>query len=205
MITNLTCYLIFPTSATSRLQDSISNSLTSFSTLLDMLTSTFLLKQPSGKGSQTTLKAAIKSHAAAFKTLKSDLVEAKHERVIDPRIRGKRLVLYDAAIESLTRLAQHLASLRGSTKLQESLIQASKDGRIHLDLQNGSSNGMTSATYDVTSPEDGRIGRDTAQTAEDKEIHSNVKLFLQFRSIAGKEMDTLVVRGLSPSFYLAEV
>ena len=132
VIANLVCYLIFPSSATTRLQGSIAKSLQSYSTLLDLLTSTFLLKKTVAKDSHLSLKSAVDSHAAAFKTLKTDLAEAKNERMIDSRVRATKLDLYDAVVGSLTRLAQHLASLRGGTRLQEGLIRASREGLVQL-------------------------------------------------------------------------
>ncbi|ORY35739.1 hypothetical protein BCR39DRAFT_511847 [Naematelia encephala] len=180
-ITNLVCFLVFPISATTRLQNSISKSLTSFSTLLDLLTSTFLLEKHVVREPRTSLKDAAQSHAAAFKTLKTDLAEAKHERILDGRIRGRRLELYDAAIGSLSRLAQHLASLRGSTRLQESLIRASREGKINLDRWHEK----------PQSPMISAIHLDEGPSA-DVDISTSIRLFLQFREIAGEQMDGLV-------------
>lgn len=176
MITNAVCFLIFPQSATTHLRGSISKSLDSFSTLLTLLTSTFLLSNQTLKPSQASLEEAIKAHASAFKILKTDLGEAKHERIFDPRIRGRKLDLYDAVIGSLTRLAQHLGSLRGSIRLQEDLIKAWKEGKIDLDLS-----GKNMETRKVTE-------------YEDEEMTGSVKLFQDFREISGTPMEGLVVR-----------
>lgn len=175
-------------SATTRLQASIARSLKSFSTLLDLLTSTFLLEKSAVRDSHISLKDAVKSHASAFRTLQNDLAEAKNERIFDARIRGKKLDLYDAAIGSLARLAQHLASLRGSTRLQESLIRASREGKINLDLEdpNGLRSNLSISVLDDHLPP----GPDLD---EDVDIQSSIKLFLTFRDIAGHEMDQLVV------------
>lgn len=181
-------------SATTRLEGSISRSLQSFSTLLDLLTSTFLLKKNVIKDTHLSLQSAVKAHAAAFKTLKTDLAEAKNERLIDGRVRGRKVELYDAAVGSLTRLAQHLASLRGGTRLQEGLIRASKEGQIQLEVDE---NGLEASG--------GRFGPDLSVSVlrgpmspgpgldEDLDIGSSVRLFLRFRDIAGAEMDSLVV------------
>lgn len=187
-IANIVCSTVFPMSAASRLQKSIAKSLSSFSTLLDLLTSTFLLEKTVVKGTKTNLKDAVQSHATAFKTLKSDLGEAKHERVLDPRIRGRKLELYDAAIGSLTRLAQHLAGLRGSTRLQESLIHAIREGRISADIgpeKRFSTMSVSTLKHD-RSP--------GPATMQDADIAGSIHLFVQFREIAGEQMDTLVVR-----------
>lgn len=160
----------------------------SFSTLLDLLTSTFLLEKAVLKENRTTLKEAVQSHATAFKTLKTDLTEAKHERVLDGRVRGRRLELYDAAIGSLNRLAQHLASLRGGTRLQESLIRAIREGRVNLDVMaEKRPSALSVSVLDdfMKTPGPG--------VAADTDIVMSVKLFLQFREMAGGQMDTLVV------------
>ena len=188
-ITNLTCFLLFPVSATTRLQTSISKSLTSFSTLLDRLCATFLLERTLVKDSHTTLRDAVTSHAAAFKKLKADLSEAKHERIVDPRIRGRHLELYDAAIGSLARLAQHLAGLRGSTKLQEGLLKASREGRIRLDLVLDSRT-MPSISPSVVETVGAVAGR---SALDDADLAMSLKLLVQFQDIAGKQMTELVV------------
>ena len=180
---------MFPSSATNRLETSISRSLQSFSTLLDLLTSTFLLKRNVAKGTPLSLKDAIKSHAAAFNKLKTDLAEAKNERLVDSRIRGHNLELYDALIGSLTRLAQHLAGLRGGTRLQEGLIKASRDGRIQLDIiqnQDSKNDFSISVLENPASPGPG--------LAQDIDVMESVNLFHKFRDLAGHEMDSLVVR-----------
>lgn len=175
-ISNTVCFALFPTTATTRLQNSISRSLGSFSTLLDLLTSTFLLEQHVLRTNQPSIQQAITDHAKAFKTLKTDLAEAKHERVLDPRIRGRKLKLYDAGIGSLARLAQHLSGMRGSTKLQESVIRASKEGRIHLDMDEKSAGPI-----------------DTEMAGPDAALAASAKLFMRFREMAGAEMNDLNV------------
>ena len=180
-ISALICVLIFPSSATTRLQNSISKSLKSFSTLLDLLTSTFLLQKATIKESNSTLKDAVQNHASAFKTLKSDLAEAKHERIFDPRIRGNKLALYDAAIGSLARLAQHLNGLRSSTRLQEDLIRAAREGSrsMNVDLLGGSA----SAEPSPVAPS-GTV---------DEEMSASIRLLTRFRQLAGNQLDDLVV------------
>jgi hypothetical protein len=151
------------------LQNSISRSVVSFSTLLDLLTSTFLLER-SAVRSTSSLRQAIADHAKAFKTLRTDLAEAKLERILDPRIRGQKLQLYDAAISSLARLAQHLAGMRSSTRLQEGLIAAVRDGKVTLH-----DHGMS---FDA---------------GMDSELDINMRLFTQFRRMAGTQLNDLNV------------
>ncbi|WVQ80167.1 hypothetical protein IAT38_002272 [Cryptococcus sp. DSM 104549] len=152
-ITNFICFTVFPVSATSKLQLSISKSLNSFSTLLDLLTSTFLL-----------------------------------EKKRYGRIRGRKLELYDAAIGSLGRLAQHLSGLRSSTRLQESLIRASKEGKVNLDL--GPERGLSKISMSLGGDEPGRGGDDGEGMSKD-DIAMSVHLFMQYREMAGAQMDTL--------------
>lgn len=116
----MTCFILAPSSATSRLQGSITSSLTSFKTLLSLLSATFLL-DPSSE-SQTSLERAVEAHADAFIKLKSDLAEAKHESLFDQRIAEAQRERLTAVIDSLTRLAQHLNGLRGGIDLQTRLL-----------------------------------------------------------------------------------
>jgi hypothetical protein len=185
---------LFPTSATSRLQNSISKSIKSFSTLLDLLASTFLLEKATAKEDRPTLKEAAQSHSSALKTLKTDLAEAKHERVFDPRIRGRKLKLYDAAIASLGRLAQHLSGMRSSTRLQETLIRVAREGRLDLSLDLSSGimieDDLSKPLADVSIPHMMPV-----KLPEKESVHSSIQLFVQFRDIAGEEMNRLVVSG----------
>ncbi|KAK8854671.1 hypothetical protein IAR55_003410 [Kwoniella newhampshirensis] len=186
LITNFVCYTVCPASATSRLQSSISKSLESFSTLLDLLTSTFLLEKAVVKENRTTLKEAIISHAAAFRTLKTDLAEAKQERILDGRIRGRKLHLYNAAIASLGRLAQHISGLRSSTRLQESIIRASREGEINLGF--GPNEGHSKLSMSVLEVLD-EVSEPAVPHHTD--VMTSVRLFMKFRDMAGAQMDNL--------------
>lgn len=141
------------------------------------------------KGSNVSLRDAIKSHASASKKLKADLAEAKNERIIDSRVRGRKLELYDAAVGSLTRLAQHLSGLRGSTRLQEGLIMASREGKVQLELFDGDRGSLHLPTSVMD-----RAASPGARAVQDMDVRTSAKLFLQFRDMAGNEMDVLVVR-----------
>jgi hypothetical protein len=121
----------------------------------------------------------VQNHASAFKTLKSDLAEAKHERIFDSRIRGNKLRLYDAAIGSLARLAQHLNGLRSSTRLQEELIRAAREGSrsMSVSMLSGSA-GPSPVAPSVTG---------------DEEMSASIRLLTRFRHLAGSQLDDLVV------------
>ncbi|ODO11160.1 hypothetical protein I350_01763 [Cryptococcus amylolentus CBS 6273] len=186
-ITNLVNYTVFPLSATSRLQSSISKTLSSFSTLLDILTSTFLLEKTIIKEDRTSIKDAIKAHAVSFKTLKSDLSEARHESAVDERIRGKKLRLYEAAVASLGRLAQHLGGLRSCTRLQESLIRASKEGKVSWDFDTQTNIDSPIFSISALPPVDGP----RKESVREDDVETSVRLFLEFRKSAGAQMISL--------------
>lgn len=182
-----------PVSATTRLQGSMTKSLDAFSTLLDILCSTFLLEQPSAKENRMPLAQAVKAHGAAFKSLKANLAEAKNERLIDPRMRGAKLELYDAALGSMARLAQHLAAMRSSTRLQEALLRANREGRIDLDKAEKRNHHMAeSVIYEL-----GDLP--TISIEEEADVEQSVQLFLQLQRMTGDDMDNLVVSSLAGS------
>jgi hypothetical protein len=165
----------------------MTKSLDAFSTLLDILCSTFLLEQPHAKENRMPLAQAVKAHGAAFKSLKANLAEAKHERLIDPRMRGAKLELYDAALGSMARLAQHLAAMRSSTRLQEALLRANRDGRIDLDKAEKRNHHIAeSVIYEL-----GDLP--TISIEEEADVEESVKLFLELQRLTGEDMDSLVV------------
>lgn len=99
--------------------------------------------------------------------------------------------LYDAAIGSLARLAQHLNGLRSSTRLQEDLIRTAREGKKNFGF----------GTMDIGSPwnEDGNgNGSSPAQDGvkeheEEMEMAASVRLLTRFRHMAGTQLDDLVV------------
>jgi hypothetical protein len=134
---------MWPQSATRNLQRGITTSLESYATLLDMLVRTFLLDPQSRRGvGKTRLLRAVEAHQKGFTSLKINLDEAKSEWVLnppDPSLKVRRVAqykqiskLYGEAVDSLTRLGQHLAGLRGGTRLQIELSAAHRAGRIML-------------------------------------------------------------------------
>jgi hypothetical protein len=98
-----------------------------------MLTNTFLLEEPLHPLSQVKLQQAVQDHQASFMSLKKSLAEAHSEWFIGgPSGTGKRSSgkAYEDAVDSLTRLAQHLNGLRSGTRLQYELSKAASDGSI---------------------------------------------------------------------------
>ncbi|KAF8608644.1 hypothetical protein BDV93DRAFT_433325 [Ceratobasidium sp. AG-I] len=125
-ISNLVCFVLWPQSATTDLQHEMTTTLNSFSTLLQMLTNTFLLEDSQLVRRQTLLRA-VEAHQKSFTSLKKALAEARVEWC-DPRIRQTAEV-YDEAVIGLNRLAQHFGGLRSGTKLQFELIQSRRKAK----------------------------------------------------------------------------
>jgi hypothetical protein len=142
LVANFVCFTIWPQTATANLQENMIKTLDSFSTLLSMLTNTFLLGDSSSlhQPSQGRLQRAVENHQASFTSLKKDLTEARSERLFggpgkaDSKLDDKSNagLAYEDAVDSLNRLAQHLNGLRSGTRLQYELTKAHRDGKIVL-------------------------------------------------------------------------
>ncbi|KAF7790048.1 hypothetical protein EIP86_000997 [Pleurotus ostreatoroseus] len=178
-ISNVVCYTLWPQRATRNLQTTMSKTLDSFSTLLTMITETFLLEEPLLLVSQEKLQTATKNHQGSFTALKKSLAEAQSERFIggpgkvtpsslleEPEARNHLGRAYEDAVDSLNRLGQHLNGLRSGISVQYELVKASRGGRLTLrksaskypiqqieEAQNGKV---------FITPEDGRSEEETA-------------------------------------------
>lgn len=115
----------------------MTKTLDSFSTLLNMITNTFLLEEPLHQPSQEKIQRAAETHQASFTSLKKSLAEARSEAIFGgpskPGRMGGRKSLgqaYEDAIDSLNRLGQHLNGLRSGTRLQYDLTKAHLDGKL---------------------------------------------------------------------------
>jgi hypothetical protein len=110
--------------------------LDSFSTLLSLLTSTFLLEDESYLPSQEKISKAVAAHQATFTGLKKNLAEAQSERLCGgpsaAGLSGSSGDPYEDAVDSLTRLAQHLNGLRSGTSLQYDLVKAHRDTKVPI-------------------------------------------------------------------------
>ncbi|KAK4700985.1 hypothetical protein P7C70_g5252, partial [Phenoliferia sp. Uapishka_3] len=133
-VSNVVCFTVWPGSATSKLQVDLNKTLNSFSTLLEMLTKTFLLDEDITTRPES-LKKAIDAHQSSFTTLKSSLDQAKYE-VLDARIRLTSDA-YDDAVASMTRLAQGLTGLRSGLTLQYDLMRAKREGKLEEGKETG--------------------------------------------------------------------
>jgi hypothetical protein len=163
IVSNLVCYCIWPQRATVNLQDNMTKTLDSFSTLLRMLTNTFLLEEPLHQPSHEKLQKAIENHQSSFTSLKKNLAEAHSEWFYggphgDSQNSSGRA--YQDAVDSMNRLAQHLNGLRSGTRLQYDLTKAHADGKVILRNRSANPNqrtngmagnffGKTKATIDV--------------------------------------------------------
>jgi hypothetical protein len=116
----------------------MTTTLNSFSTLLKMLTSAFLLDEASPVRRQRLIKA-VENHQKSFTSLKKVLAEARVERC-DPRIQRTAKV-YDEAVLGLNHIAQHFGGLRSGTKLQFELIQSRRKSKGKSNLKSFEDNG----------------------------------------------------------------
>lgn len=144
-ISNVVCYTLWPQRATRNLQTTMSKTLDSFSTLLTMITETFLLEEPLLQVTQEKLQTATTNHQGSFTALKKNLAEAQSERFIggpgkvspstlleEPETRNHLGRAYENAVDSLNRLGQHLNGLRSGISVQYELVKASRGGKLTL-------------------------------------------------------------------------
>ena len=135
-ISNIVCMTLWSQSAKKNLQANMVKTLDSFSTLLSLLTSTFLLEDEFYQPSQEKISKAVADHQAAFTGLKKNLAEAQSERLCGgPSAGGSSRSSddpYENAVDGLTRLAQHLNGLRSGTNLQYELAKAYRDGKVAI-------------------------------------------------------------------------
>ena len=189
-ISNVICFALWPTSATNRLQGSITKTLDSFGTLLSLLGATFLLDYPPGDATYASLGQAVKSHNESFTKLKADLAEAQHERIIDGRMSTEQRNRYSAVIDSLQKLAQHLTGMRAGTDLQVELLQASQEGKITLD--NGESLRSSFATLNEQNYKH-QPQHVKAQDPEDEPLAQAGNLFFEYREAVAMTTRRLIV------------
>ena len=129
IVSNLVCYLFWPQSAATNLRKNMSRTMTSFATLLELLTNTFLISEAEPRPSSKKLQAAVANHQSCFTGLKRSLSESRAEYLLENK---EILQAYSDAVGCLNRLGQHLNGLRSGTRLQSDLWQAAQEGRILL-------------------------------------------------------------------------
>lgn len=173
LVSNLVCYSIWPQSAARNLQENMSRTLDSFSTLLSMLTNTFLLGDSSllHQPSQSKLQRAVDNHQASFTSLKKNLNEASSEWLCGgPSVPGTNgqdnaASAYEDAVDCMNRLAQHLNGLRSGTRLQYDLTQAARDGKIAMALRKNARQEVPSFSR--------RLGREVRAAMKGKTVETD--------------------------------
>ncbi|KIK69372.1 hypothetical protein GYMLUDRAFT_35450 [Collybiopsis luxurians FD-317 M1] len=199
-VSNLVCYFLWPQSATDTLRTNMAKTIDSFSTLLSMLTETFLLEEPVHTRSQGRIQRAVEAHQSSFTGLRKSLKEAGVEWIFWGRLRvspervgrgggggngrrrgggrdrdgdgdGGRKKAYEDAVDSLNRLAQHLNGLRSGTRLQYELTQA---GAVARRARKGKHGVKTGQLVDVPLPDAG-MGMGTGTGEEDDEEAAMLK------------------------------
>jgi hypothetical protein len=197
-ISNLVCFTLWSQSAKKNLQANMAKTLDSFSTLLSLLTSTFLLEDEFYQPSQDKISKAVADHQAAFTGLKKNLAEARSERLCGgsgARLLGDRGDPYEDAVDSLTRLAQHLNGLRSGTSLQYDLAKAHKDGRLAIRRRPSvTSHGNVFTNVLQTEPVKGKAALQPHENTEDVVLRAAAAVFGDLVS----ELDS-PLRGLSVS------
>ncbi|PWN22584.1 hypothetical protein BCV69DRAFT_257516, partial [Microstroma glucosiphilum] len=123
LVANLVCFTVWPQSATTNLHNDVSRVLDAYSTLLRILTRTFLLEDHANIHIRSSrVRAAIAAHHSAYTSMQKNLGEARYEAPFDPRIRG-RVKLMQEAVDSLNRLGGHLQGLRSSCATQHETLE----------------------------------------------------------------------------------
>jgi hypothetical protein len=143
---------LWPQSAKKNLQANMVKTLDSFTTILSLLTSTFLLEDESYQPSQEKISKAVAAHQATFTGLKKSLAEAQSERLYGSTnggLSGHSGDPYEDAVDSLTRLAQHLNGLRSGTSLQYDLVKAHRDAKASIRRHTAYSGSMNRNTFET--------------------------------------------------------
>lgn len=216
LISNVVCLSLWPQRATENLKKTMIDTLNSFSTLLTTLTDVFLLEEPMHRLSYDKLQQAIDRHQASFTSLKKNLKEAQSERLFGgpgkaegdddrSKLTGSGQA-YEDAIDSLTRLGQHLNGLRSGTSLQYDLIKAHRDGKLVLHMR--SMRRRTFHTYTNSNKSDGengagQNGRSSSPSQTDDEramLQAAADTFGGLIADLGPPLKALSVSNLSFSF-----
>ncbi|KAG7098252.1 hypothetical protein E1B28_000214 [Marasmius oreades] len=152
-ISNLVCYLIWPTAATSNLQTNMTKTLDSFSTLLSMVTDTFVLEESHCRNkNQAKLQRAVEAHQSSFTSLKKNLKEARGEWMFWGRFRTENMgveeeeeedCLVDADVDRVERGQNGVTS---TIKMESGRESAYEDAVDSLNRLGQHLNGLRSGT-----------------------------------------------------------
>ena len=199
LISNAICFLIWPASACTGLQLDIRRNLESFSTLLKVLTKTFLLDDMKEFNIRSDrIKEAIDDHHASFTSLKKNLSEAKLEVPFDVRIRG-RVGSYVRVVDSLNILAQHLSGLRSSCGLQHEIIVEQRARTKLLAKARGggkAADGHMSLAVPASDSNLLNLNESDISLSASKDLDEKFVAFRHFLESVGPHMRSLVVSDL---------
>jgi hypothetical protein len=177
--------------------------LDSFSTLLSLLTSTFLLEDESYQPSQEKISKAVAAHQATFTGLKKNLAEAQSERLCGGPSAGSSGDPYEDAVDSLTRLAQHLNGLRSGTSLQYDLVKAHRDTKVairrHSAHGGGGGGGGTFKNVLETELVKGKASSDGLGNTESVMVRTASAMFGDLVGELDSPLRALSVSGVLPS------
>ena len=157
----------------------MTKTLDSFSTILSLLTNTFLLEDESYQPSQGKISKAVAAHQATFTGLKKSLAEAQSERLcggLNAGLSGRGGDPYEDAVDSLTRLAQHLNGLRSGTSLQYDLVKAHRDHKVAIRRHSTYGGSMSRNTLE-TELAKGKATPDGPGDAENVMLHAAAAMF----------------------------
>ncbi|KAK0521272.1 hypothetical protein OC834_006724 [Tilletia horrida] len=174
--------------------EDIVRNLSGFSTLLKVLTKTFLLDDPSQfHYNSERIKRAIDNHHASFISLRKNLQEARMEAALDARVRHVS-DRYIRVVDSMNRLAQHLTGLRSSCGLQHQIMVDRQQNEMASSYTNGQgaqvgddpfANPRKSHGEQIGSQRERKIGSETLQ--------AHASSFEHFASNIGPHMRSLVL------------
>ncbi|UZJ51468.1 hypothetical protein CBS101457_000788 [Exobasidium rhododendri] len=192
MISNVVCFVVWPTSACTSLQRDIRRNLESFSTLLKVLTKAFLMDDIKNfnVGSEK-IKVAIDDHHRSFTSLKNNLADAKLEAPFDMRIRG-RVGSYVAVVNSLNVLAQHLGGLRSSCGQQNEIILSQRARMKEQRARRADEHPVASQTASKPSSEFQSSENISGYDLTLKDFDERFAAFSQFLESVGPHMRSLV-------------
>ncbi|KAF9930916.1 hypothetical protein FBU30_011114 [Linnemannia zychae] len=116
-ISTLFSIFLWPESAHEKLRQDMGQSLTSFRTLLKLLTKTFLLESDTTPFGSESVQKLIEAQVKSFSALAKSLEEAQLE------FPGSEIKKYETCVKSLNTLAQYLNGLRSSCGLQYDMLK----------------------------------------------------------------------------------
>jgi hypothetical protein len=191
----------------------MTTSLESYATLLDMLVRTFLLDPQSRRGvGKTRLQRAVEAHQKSFTSLKTNLDEARSEWALnppDPPLKGRRVaqrkqtsILYGEAVDSLTRLGQHLAGSARRNQIADRVKCSPSCRKDHVAKEEGASKDISQENPEGSSQAGSPPAKDkekervivSVEDEEDAMLAAAAQMFGDLVDDVGPPMTALTVR-----------